>query len=323
MDRKKLDDTCEKTILGLVLAILVFGPLALGAVDMWAWLVIEGLTLVVIAVWGLRLWIGPRAQLLWPPICWAVLAFVGYAIVRYWQADIEYAARQELIRILIYAFLFFAILNNLHRQESAQIITLTLVFLGMAISFYAGCQLLMKSPRVWNLSTAYPGRGSGTFGYPNALAGFLEMLLPLGLSYMLIGRLSHVAKIFLGYASMVIIAGIGFTLSRGGWLVTGVILAVFCGVLLTQRDYRIQALVMLIVLALAGAFLIPRAQTARQRFQKTISNGQPDDLRLSIWRSACQMWRDHFWWGVGPAHFDYEFPLCPARGGAAAPVSSA
>ncbi len=307
MDREKLDGWCEKSILGLVLAILVFGPLALGAVDRWAWLVIEGLTLAVITTWVFRLWVSPRPQLLWPPICWLVLAFVGYAIGRYWQAGIEYAARQELIRILVYAALFFAVLNNLHRQESTQIITLTLVFLGMGISFYAGWQMLLKTQRVWWLPTAYPGRGSGTFGYPNALAGFLEMLLPLGLSYMLIGRLSHVTKILLGYASMVIIAGIGFTLSRGGWLVTAAVLAVFCGVLLLHRDYRVQAVVMLIALALAGAVLFPRAQAARRRFEKTFSSGQPDDLRLAIWRAAFQMWQDHFWWGVGPAHFDYEF----------------
>jgi O-antigen ligase len=26
-----------------------------------------------------------------------------------------------------------------------------------------------------------------------------------------------------------------------------------------------------------------------------------------MWTAAEQMWRDHFWWGVGPAHYDYRF----------------
>ena len=30
-------------------------------------------------------------------------------------------------------------------------------------------------------------------------------------------------------------------------------------------------------------------------------------VRLDIWTAAEQMWRDHFWWGVGPAHYDYRF----------------
>ena len=112
MDREKLDNWCEKGILALVLGILVIGPLALGAADVWQFLMLQGLTLVVVLLWGIRLWASPRPQLLWPPICWAVLAFVAYATVRYLQSDVEYVARLELIKILTYAFLFFAILNN-------------------------------------------------------------------------------------------------------------------------------------------------------------------------------------------------------------------
>ncbi len=309
LTRERLDGWCEKGILGLVLAILVFGPLAMGAVNRWQFLIIQGLTLGVMALWALRFWVSSRPQLLWPPICWAVVAFVVYAIVRYCQADIEFVARQELIRILVYAFLFFAILNNLHRQEAGRIIILTLVFLGMAISFYAAYQFLTKSGRVWNLPMRYPGRGSGTFVYPNSLAGFLEMLVPLGLSYVFIGRLSHVTKILLGYASLAMVAGIGVTLSRGGWAVTGVVLVVLCGVLLFQRHYRIQALLMLGALLAIGAFAIPKARLMQQRIQSTFLSGQADDLRLAVWQPAIRMWQDHFWWGAGPAHFGYQFPL--------------
>ena len=118
MNRETLDRWCERGILGLVLAILVLGPLATGAVRPLEFLIIQGLTLGVLVLWGARLWLSPRPQLLWPPICWAVAAFTILAIGRYLTADIEYVARQELIHILVYAFLFFAVLNNLYRQES-------------------------------------------------------------------------------------------------------------------------------------------------------------------------------------------------------------
>ncbi len=291
-----------------MLTILVFGPLAMGAVNRWQFLIIQGLTMGVMALWAVRFWAGARPQLLWPPICWAVAAFVLYAIVRYCQADIEFVARQELIRILVYAFLFFAILNNLHGQEAGRTIVVTLVFLGMAISFYAAYQFVTKSGHVWTLPNRYPGRAGGTFIYPNSLAGFLEMLVPLGLSYVLIGRLSHLTKIFLGYASLAMLAGIAFTLSRGGWAAAGVSLAVFCVVLLFQRHYRIQALLMLAALLALGAFAVPSAQRMQQRIQSTFTSGHADDLRLAVWAPTIKMWRDHFWWGVGPAHFDHEFP---------------
>src|SRR5262245_49573836 len=121
MNREVLDRWCERGILALVLSILAYGPLAFGAVRGLEFGIITGLTAGVIMLWAIRLWISPRPQLLWPPICWAVLAFSIYAIARYFTSDIEYVARYEVLRVLVYAFLFLAILNNLHRQESTQI----------------------------------------------------------------------------------------------------------------------------------------------------------------------------------------------------------
>src|SRR6266536_4410678 len=137
MIRESLDNWCEKGILLLVLAILVFGPLATGAVRPGEFLVIQGLTMAAALLWLFRFWLNPGHRLLWPPICWAVVAFVIYAILRYQQADIEYVARQELIRIVVYALLFFVILNNVARQESTQFVSCVLIFLAMAISMYA------------------------------------------------------------------------------------------------------------------------------------------------------------------------------------------
>src|SRR5215831_17334488 len=127
MNREVLDKGCERGILGLVLAILIFGPLAMGAVDTPFFLVIQALTMAVMLLWALRLWLNPRMAILWPPICWVVVTFTLYALGRYFTADLEYVARGEVIRVLIYAFLFLAILNNLHRQEYTQLITLTLI----------------------------------------------------------------------------------------------------------------------------------------------------------------------------------------------------
>src|SRR5207244_5931554 len=122
-----------------------------------------GLPRVVLWLWTVRLWRTPKPKLRWPPICWAVIAFTLYAIGRYLKADIEYVARQEMIRVLIYASLFFAIINNLHRQECVQTIVLTLVFIAMAIAGYAIFQFFTNSQHVWNYAALYGPRGTGTF----------------------------------------------------------------------------------------------------------------------------------------------------------------
>ncbi|HSY75099.1 MAG TPA: hypothetical protein VK810_06495, partial [Dongiaceae bacterium] len=247
MNREALDKFFERGILALVLAILVFAPLAMGAVDAWAFLVVQGLTICVMLLWAARICLSPKPQLLWPPICWVVLAFTIYAVGRYLTADIEYVARQELIQVLVCAFLFFAIVNNLYRQEFSQIISFTLIFLAMGISGYAACQFFAHSNRVWNFTSPYTGRASGTYISPNNLAGFLEMILPLTVAYILAGRMKPVMRIILSYAALVIAAGLAVTFSRGGWAAAGIGLFGLLGILLCQRNHRIPALLLLIV----------------------------------------------------------------------------
>jgi O-antigen ligase len=309
VNREVLDRWCERGILGFILSILVFGPLAYGADDTVPFLIIQGLTAVVLVLWIARLWLNPRPRFLWPPVCWAVLAFSLYAIVRYFTADIEYVARQELIRVLVYAFLFFAIVNNLHRQEFAPIAVLVLVFLAMAISGYAIFQYLTNSDRVLFAVKQYPHRGSGTYINPNHLGGFLEMLVFLGLAFTLSSRLGHVAKILVGYATLVMLAGIAVTLSRGSWIATILALILFFIILSSQRGHRLAAVLALFLIVSGAAYLISKSDFFHQRARQMVNNeGQiDDDARFNIWNSAFHMWREHPWWGVGPAHFDHRF----------------
>jgi O-antigen ligase len=312
MNREALDKFFERGILALVLAILVFAPLALGAVDTPEFLVVQGLTIGVMLLWALRIWASPKSQLLWPPICWVVLAFALYAVARYLTADIEYVARQELIQVLICAFLFFAIVNNLYRQEAAQIVSFTLIFLGMAISCYAIYQFSTHSNRVWNFAAQYPGRGTGTYISPNNLAGFLEMLLPLATAYVLAGRVKPVTRILLGYAALVMAAGLVVTFSRGGWAAAAIGLLALLGILLGHRNHRIPAAVLLVILIGGGAcftkMYLAKTLTYMARMEESVNTGQVKlDLRRDMWTAAERMWLDHFWWGVGPAHYDYRF----------------
>lgn len=309
MNREVFDRWCERGILALVLAILVFGPLALGAVRGLEFSIIMGLTVGVAVLWVARLWLDPHPQLLWPPICWAVLAFTIYAIARYCTADVEYIARHEVLRVLVYAVLFFAVLNNLHRQESTQLISFTLVFLAMAIAGYAAYQFLADYRYVWRIPSLYPHRGSGTYICPNHLGGFLEMLLPLGLAYTLAGRLKPVTKIFLGYAALVILAGIAVTVSRGSWIATCLALLLFFTVMLFRRNHRLPALLLLGLLVGGGALYLPKSFFIQRRVQQLVSDKGKvnDDLRFALWAPAWRMWRENPWWGVGPAHFDVRF----------------
>jgi O-antigen ligase len=312
MNRETLDKFCERGILALVLAILVFGPLAMGAVDAWAFLIVQALAIGVMLVWGLRLWISPHPRLLWPPIGWVVLAFAVYAIGRYLTADIEYVARQEMIQVLLFAFLFFAIVNNLYQPESAQIISFTLIFLAAGISGYAVYQFLTHTTHVWSFTSPYAGRGSGTYISPNNFAGFLEMLLPLAIAYALVGRVKPLMRALLIYAAVGVMAGLAVTFSRGGWAAAAVGLLTLLLVLSCHRNHRLPALGLLIILVIGGTIFVTKYLAMTPKTGEQTSNLETATLRdwsvrRDMWGAAMQMWRDYFWWGVGPAHYDYRF----------------
>ncbi len=313
MNREALDKFCGRGILALVLAILVFGPLAMGAVDAWAFLIIQGLTMAVMLLWALRVWLDPKPQLFWPPIGWVVLAFAVYAVGRYLTADIEYIARQQTIQVLIYVFLFFAIANNLHRPGSAQIVSFTLIFLAAGISGYAVYQFMAHSNHVWNLTSPYAGRGTGTYISPNNFACLLGMLLPLAVAYALAGRVKPLVRALLIYAAAALMAGLAVTLSRGGWVAAAAGLLALLMALIGHRHHRLPALCLLIILAAGGTIFVTKylattlSYAARVKNQETFT--QLDwSVRRDMWVAAGQMWRDHFMWGVGPAHYDYRFP---------------
>jgi O-antigen ligase len=304
LDREVLDRFCERGILGTVLAMLLWGPLATGAVSNAQFLVLLGLGVLMCAFWVVRVWVREQYRVLFPPFAWAVLAFIGYAIWRYTWVDIEYAARLELLQIILYGLVFFAILDNLTSQENIQIILFTLIGLGMLNAFYAIFQYFTDSRYVlwYEKPLQYRGRGSGTYVCPNHLAGFLEMLLPVALAYTVTGRYKPLTKVFLGYAALAMAAGIGVTLSRGGYLAAGLALTVFFVLLLWNRDFRLPAIGLIVLLLTTSTFFGVRTWQAEKRFAQT----QQYNMRLLYWEPAMKMWQENFWFGVGPQHYDWR-----------------
>ena len=313
--RRNLDWWCARGILTLLLGMLVFAPLAFGAVDAWAFLVVQGLAAGVFALWGVRLWLGRRkSKILWPPLAWAVAVFVLYAVARYLTADIEYIARQETLQVVVFGFLFFAILNNLRGQEEITVVSFALIAVATLVAGYAVAQLMHHSNQVWNLLSPYTGRASGTFISPNNLAGFLALLLPLALAFLLVGKVNIIARILLAYAAVAMSAGLAVTFSRAGCVAAAAGILLVVGILLRHRNHRLKAWLLLLALLAGGAIFVSQYLSKTIGFMRRVEQADGAgpgvfDLnsRLEMWRGAGRMWGDHFWWGVGPGLYDYRF----------------
>jgi len=102
------------------------------------------------------------------------------------------------------------------------------------------------------------------------------------------------------------------TFSRGGWVAAVVALLVLLVILTFHRNHRLPAFLLLVFLAGGGTVFVSnylsKTLSYIQRVGTPEQSGQFDfAVRRDIWVAAGQMWRDHFWWGVGPAHYDYRF----------------
>jgi len=311
MSRDQVDTWLERGIVGLVLGILVYGPLAFGGVRPAGFLVLLGLTVMLVVLWLARLWIKPSLHLLWPPVCWWVLAWGAYAMARYWAADVEYPARLELGRILLYTLLFLVCVTSLYRQGASRAVVYGLTLVAVIESGWAVYQFVTRAGSIWGLERpeVYLNRGSGTYLCPNHLAGFLEMILPMSLAYAVAGRGRIVTRLVLGYAALVITAGIAFSLSRAGWLAaaTGLLLLLML-LARTARQWLALGISVATVLAV-GLVLYLRSPSMQLRVEDLRGPiaAFKTDVRYGLYQAAFKMWQDHPWFGVGPAHYDVRF----------------
>lgn len=312
-DREEWDELCEHAMVGVVLALITLGVVAFGGVRGSEFALMVGLSVLALGLWVVRLWTAKNPRLLLHPMIFPGLAFVGYAAWRALTLDVTYPARRELLLIAVVAIVFLVALNTFYRQEPTQWVTNTLVTLGALVAAYALIQWIRTSPQVlWVAQPPqYLKRAGGTFINPNHLAGFLCLIFPLAIAQVFVGRGSAISKIFHGYAALVMLAGIGVTMSRGGWVAASLgLLAMFGWLAWRRRELRIPVAIAAVAVLAAGWFFLERSEKARARIENIARDGTIDSGmgRGVIWRPAWAMWRDEPWLGVGPGQFDVRFP---------------
>jgi hypothetical protein len=111
--------------------------------------------------------------------------------------------------------------------------------------------------------------------------------------------------------------GLAVTFSRGGWVAAAAGVVLLLGILLGHRNHRLKAVLLLVAILAGGGFLVSHYLSKTVGYMRRVADGEGKaslmavdsslDSRLEIWRATTLMWRDHPWFGVGPAHFDYRF----------------
>jgi O-antigen ligase len=154
-----------------------------------------------------------------------------------------------------------------------------------------------------------PIRACGTTGYCNALAGYLELLLPVFISFYFFYPLEKKLRRGLLVVLVLGAAALLVTYSRGGFL--GMILGVVALLLLASRHFpklskhafKISAVVGVQLVVLLALF----SEKLTMRMQFFMQQSMEDDVRVALIRDALEMIKHHPLFGIGLNNFPEAF----------------
>lgn len=247
---------------------------------------------------------GREAQPLWHSTFAATGALLATAVVATLLAQHRHEALRELRLVLLEPALFYAalILTPLEGRERRRILDFWLAS-AVAIAVIGLVQYFVLG----DVITAEGGvpRLRSIYGSPNNVGLYLGrawpvLLVELGQRWRA-GRKDR--RFWFTAAGLVCVgAALGLSLSRGAILL-GIPAGLFTLGMLAGRRWRKVMLLGLCILVVA---LIPLFSTPRFAALLNPASGTAL-LRVSLWRSAWTMFREHPWVGVGPDNFLYAY----------------
>ena len=304
----------DSILLYSTFGLLMFGPLAFGAVEPWSILILEIGSVLLTLLWLLKQWLGSELTIQWSPL---FLPMAGFGVLMVVQIVLGASAyRHDTIAGALlycaYAMLCFLAGQTLLRSSQARKVAVLLGLYGFAISAFALVYSLSYNGKLyWLYPLSHGGAVYGPYVNHNHYAGLMEMLVPIPLVLALTRLAGERERIAAGIAAAIMVGTIFLSGSRGGMIAIFVELVVITVVLLRQRvslfrhNKGVQVAVMATFAAVlvgllwwvGGKELTSRVSSIATETHTELSGG----MRLSIDRDAFRMFRKRpvLGWGLG------------------------
>ena len=255
----------------------------------------------------------------------AVLALLGWTAVSVVTSDDPRAAlvgaRESLdglVTLAALVALFFAVSWSFDRSHVRTALAVLWFGGGGSVLLYAAVQLRDRvaggggwDPVAWR---NWPGDDAiwSTLGNPNHLAGFLAVLLPIGVVLLVVGR--GAATRALTAAMLVLLLVVMLVVASRGALLGGLVALTALAVWLRRRIRDRWRLALLAGGGLAAAAAVLTAVVAwsghvERGDDELLRTGEGTTvaLRLELWKTAWRMAEEHPVAGVGPDRFGASF----------------
>lgn len=307
-ERAQLSLRLGNALLYGTFGLLMFGPLAFGAVEPWSIFVLETGALVLALMWLAKQYIDEELTIEWNPL-FLPMAVFGILILMqivFRRSAYLHDTIAEALLYVAYGMLCVVSTQSLLRASQARKMATILSFYGFGVAALALVQGIAPNGKLyWLREPRLGGWIYGSYVNHNHYAGLMEMLIPIPL----IISMSHLAhekeRMAAGIAAAIMTGTVFLSGSRGGML------AVLCEFVLlaivmtrqkrgtrTAIGVAVFAIVLLSLLTwLGGKELTTRVFSIGRETRTEISGG----MRLSIDRDALSMFRRKpvLGWGLG------------------------
>jgi O-antigen ligase len=295
-----------------ICALVVFAVAAHGGVEDWARAVYETGAGLLFFVWALWVYFAREEQIfispLLPPL--AVFSLVVFGQWFFHGTASAYSTRTELLLVLSdLVILFLAVQAFRTLQDWRGFIWFGMV-LGFLVSFFGILQHLTFNGKLyWFREMHYGGIPFGPYVNRNHFAGFVELILPLALVPLVLGRVRRERWPVVGLFAVVPIGALFLSVSRGGIVSFGVELAVLALVMIWRRTRGKQlfAGAVVLILALSMVYWLGVGQLL-QRFSSLQSLEVTAGKRASMRRGAWQVFLHHPLAGTGLGTLQIVYP---------------
>ncbi len=296
-------------VIYLTAALLLFAPLARGAVQGWAVGVIFLLALIIAFFSLCR----KQAVFFSTPLDKPIAALLVLSTGSFIFSVHRYTSSIALGQLLSYLAVYYVVSQVVRKRSVLLFFVYWLITISTLLCIIGLLKLAGLTPFSWwnFLASAHPKFWlTATFGNHNHLAGWLEMSFPLLLCLVIFGCQK---KWFVIQMLLLGLQGIGLllTFSRGGWAGTTASIVCIVGWLFFAEYKKGRIILFSCLTAVVVSLVILAASPLVDRIDTVVAGGveaRGFADRLLVWRGTVDMILANWLTGTGPGTYSLAFP---------------
>jgi len=221
-----------------IFALLAFSVLAYGCVEEWSQAVLEIGLAWLLVMWAIRQYRRRSDQVVLSPLFvpLAALALLVFAQMVFHTTTSQYHTRVELQLLVAYLTLLLLLTQAFHRSSHLRGLVWFLMSLGFFVSIFGILQHLTFNGKLyWFRVMRYGGLPFGPYVNRNHFAGFAELLIPVALVPLVLGKVRRERLFVVAVFALVPIVALLLSASRGGIVSLAVQMVILFLLLLVRR----------------------------------------------------------------------------------------